>query len=316
MRSEIQMPVSVRARGRAKDRFGAVLTASVSVLFVEAVIGITANFTWEQTQERPPLPYNALGLAVLVIAAPFIAALGAVLGTLVTVGAVMPLLSAASWLGRRFSGREAWWWVPVTTAAATAPPTLALALLTEAGVVACSGGWLAVTAALTAPALVARRLLLPGRPALSGTTMFGRIALYGTLAAVTAWTLAGIALYAGIGYEPPRLSTEQIAGTYSDGKGGILTLAPDGTATATRVDTFAFDDSLDPFEPQVHACTGTGTWAYDPADGPRSQQVDVTVDACPVGMGNWGVYGTREHPKLYVFIGDPDAWELYVLRHH
>ncbi|MEV7567499.1 hypothetical protein [Streptomyces tanashiensis] len=141
------------------------------------------------------------------------------------------------------------------------------------------------------------------------------MALYGTPAVVTALALAWVALFAGIGYEPPRLDAEQIAGTYSDGKGGTLVLAPDGRATATRVDTFDFDDSFDSFKPQNHPCTGTGTWTYDPADGPYSQQVDVSVDACPVAMESWSVYGTREHPKLYVFIGDPDSWELYTLRH-
>ncbi|MFF7444458.1 hypothetical protein [Streptomyces sp. NPDC008122] len=177
------------------------LTVSASVLFVEAAIGMIANFVWEQTRESPPLPYNAL----MVVAVPFLAAAGAVLGALVTVGVIMPLLAAAAWLGRTFSGREVWWWVPAVMATATAPPVLAGAILSEAGLLAAFGGWLTVTTVLAIPALVARRLLLPNRPPLSGRTMSGRIALYGTLAAVTASALAGVALYAGIGYEPPRL---------------------------------------------------------------------------------------------------------------
>ncbi|MFF5711539.1 hypothetical protein [Streptomyces sp. NPDC012756] len=311
MRSEIQSPGSGHAQAqlRAKDRFGAVLTASASVLFVEAVIGMIANFVWEQTQESPPLPYNAL----MVVAVPFLAAAGAVLGALVTVSVIMPLLAAAAWLGRTFSGREVWWWVPAVTATATAPLVLAVAILSEAGLLAAFGGWLTVTTVLVIPALVARRLLLPNRPPLSGRTMFGRIVLYGTLAAVTAFALAGVALYAGIGYVPPRLDVGQIAGTYSDGKNGTLVLGPDGKAIATRVDTFSYD-SIDSFEPDTHECTGTGTWAYDPADGPYSQQVDVSIGSCPVAMDSWSVYGTREHPKLYVFIGDPDSWDLYTLR--
>ncbi|GGY08291.1 hypothetical protein [Streptomyces tanashiensis] len=313
MRSEMQ--VTVQGQARARDRLDAVLTASVSVLFVEAVIGVIAGYVWEQTQEAPALPYNAMGLAVMVIAAPFLAAAGAAVCALVTLGVVMPLLAAAAWLGRTLSGREVWWWVPAVAATATAPPALAVAILTEVGPLECLGGWFVVTTALTTPALVARRLLLPGRPQLSVGAMFGRVALYGTLAVVTAFALAGVAMFAGIGYEPPRLNAEQIAGTYSDGKGGTLTLTPDGQATATRVETFDFDDSIDPFEPQAHPCTGTGTWTYDPVDGPYSQQVDVSVEACPVAMDSWSVYGTREHPKLYVFIGDPDSWELYTLRH-
>lgn len=296
---------------RVRDRFGAVLTACVSVLFVEAAIWMIAGYVWGQTQESPALPYNALGLAVLVIAAPFVAAAGAALAALLSIGAIMPLLAAAARLGRVRSGREAWWWVPAVTAAATAPPVLAVAVLAEAGALGWFGGWLAATLSLAAPALVARRLLLPDRAPVSGGAMFGWIALYGTLAAVTAFTLAGIALFAGIGYEPPQFNEQQIAGTYSDGKGGIL--APGGKATATRVDTY--DDSIDPLVPQVRACTGTGTWTYDPADGPYSQEVDVSIGTCPaVDMGSWSIYGTREHPKLYVFIGDPDSWDLYTLR--
>ncbi|MFE3947434.1 hypothetical protein ACFXPV_37100 [Streptomyces sp. NPDC059118] len=162
-----------------------------------------------------------------------------------------------------------------------------------------------MTAALTATTLVARRLLLPDRPQLSGGTMFGRVALYGTLAVVTAGTLAAIGLYAGIGYEPPRLSAERVAGTWSDGKGGTLILAADGKATATRVETFDFDSV-------VHRCAGTGTWGYGQGAGPWSQEVDVFIDDC--SMDTWHVFGTPEHPKLFVYIGDPGSWDLYILQ--
>jgi hypothetical protein len=227
---------------------------------------------------------------------------------LLSVGVVMPLLVGAGWLGRRLSGREAWWWVPALAAAGTASLALAAAVLAEAGLLAVLGGWLAVTAALAATALVARRLLLPDRPRLSGGAMFGRVVLYGTLAAVTAGTLAGIGLYAGIGYEPPRLSTERVAGAWSDGQGGTLVLTADGKATATRVKTF--DDDV--FDPVMHQCTSTGTWEYDPGAGPWSQEVVVSVDDCP--MDTWAVFGTPEHPKMFVFIGDPDGWDLYILQ--
>ncbi|MEU6577159.1 hypothetical protein [Streptomyces sp. NPDC046805] len=166
-----------------------------------------------------------------------------------------------------------------------------------------------MTAALTATALVARRLLLPDRPWLSGGAMFGRVALYGTLAVATAGALAGIALYAGLAYEPPRLGAEGVAGTWSDGKGGTLTLTADGKAMATRVKTFDLDDS---FDTVVHKCTGTGTWKYDPGAGPWAQEVDVFVDGCQ--LDTWEVFGTFEHPKLFVYIGDPDNWDLYILR--
>ncbi|MEV0040310.1 hypothetical protein [Streptomyces sp. NPDC050804] len=309
MRSEMWEPVPVQTQVRVRDRFGAVLTASMSVLSVEAVIGAIGFFMWGQTEESPGLPYNSLGIVFLVVMAPFLAAAGAVLGALLSAGVVMPLLVVAGWLGRRLSGREAWWWVPVVAAAGAALPVLAVAVPAEAGLLAGFGGWLAVTAALAATALVARRLLLPNRPRLSGGTMFGRVVLYGTLAVVTAGTLAGIALYAGFGYEPPRLNTERAAGTWSDGKGGTLILTADGEATANRVETFDFDDF---FEPVTHTCTGTGTWEYNPGAGPWAQEVVVSVDDCP--MDAWEVFGTPEHPKLFVYIGDPDSVDLYILQ--
>ncbi|MFC8263312.1 hypothetical protein ACFUNF_38340 [Streptomyces sp. NPDC057291] len=293
-----------------RDRFGAVLAVSISVLFVEAVIGLIAFFVWGQTKESPGFAYNALGVFVLIVVAPFVAAAGAVFGALLSVGVVMPLLVGAGWLGRRLSRREVWWWVPVLAAVGTALPCLAVALLAETGFLACLGGWLAVTAALVATALVARRLLLPERLRLSGGAMFNRVALYGTLAVLTAGMLAGIGLYAGIGYEPPRLSAERAAGMWSDGMGGTLILTPDGKATANRVETFDVDDS---FEPVVHKCTGTGTWEYDPGAGPWSQEVNASIDDC--SMDTWEVFGTPQHPKLFVYVdGDPDSWDLYILQ--
>ncbi|WP_328886774.1 hypothetical protein [Streptomyces sp. NBC_00316] len=166
-----------------------------------------------------------------------------------------------------------------------------------------------MTATFAVTALVARRLLLPDRPRFSGGAMFGWVALYGTLAVVTAITLAGIGLYAGLGYEPPRLSTERVAGTWSDGKGGTLILTSDGKATATRVETFDLDDS---FDTVVQKCSGAGTWEYDPGAGPWSQEVDLSVDDC--SMDTWSVFGTPEHPKLFVCVGDPDSWDLYILQ--
>lgn len=293
-----------RTQARVRDRFGAVLTASMSVLFVETVIGVIALFAWGETQENPGLPYNTLGLVLLIMSAP----VGAVAGALVSVGVVMPLLAAAGWLGRRFPGRKAWWWVPALTAAGAALLSLTLTVRAGAGPWAGAVSWLTLTAALAPTALVARRLLLPDRRRLTGAAVFGRVAMYGTLAVIATCTLSGIALAAGLGYEPPRLKAEQVAGTWSDREGGTLALATDGTATTTRLRTFGTDDSS---EPAVNRCTGTGTWEYVPGDGPRAQEVNVTVDAC--SMDVWHVLGTPEHPKLYVFIGDPDAADLYIL---
>ncbi|WP_073500136.1 hypothetical protein [Streptomyces phaeoluteigriseus] len=305
------MQEPVQPSAGVRDRFGAVLTASMSVLSVETVIGAIALFVWGQSQESAGLAYNPLGIILLILMAPFLVAAGAVLAALLSICVVMPLLVTAGWCGRRFCGRETWWWVPALAATGSAPLALATAVFVKANALEGLGGWLTATAALTATALVARRLLLPDRPRLSGSAMLGRVAMYGTLAVTAVGSLAVISLYAGIGYEPPQLGVEAAAGTWSDGKGGTLTLMPDGTATATRVETFELDDS---FETVMHECTGTGTWEYDPGAGPWSQEVIISVDDCR--MDTWEVLGTSEHPKLFVYIGDPDSWDLYTLQRH
>lgn len=294
---------------RVRDRFGAVLATSLSVLFIEAVIAAIALFVWGQAQENPGLLPNAMVLIALFVLAPAVATIGAFLGAVVSVGVVIPLVWAAGWLGRRVSGREAWWWVPVVTVTASALLSLASTVGAGSRPQVGFGAWLAMTAALVPVALAARRMLLPDPRRLTVAAMLRRVTMYGTLAVIATCTLSGIALAAGIGYEPPRLTTEQVAGTWSDGKAGTLSLTADGRATATRVDTFDFGDS---FETVVQPCTGTGTWEYDPGAGPQTQAVAVSIDACPMDV--WSVLGTPEHPKLYVFIGDPDAADLYILR--
>ncbi|MFB6879074.1 hypothetical protein ACFCYW_43450, partial [Streptomyces sp. NPDC056323] len=106
------MQMSVQTQTRVRDRFGAVLTASMSMLSVGAVIGTIALIVWGQTQESPGLPYNAMGIIFLIVMAPFVVATGGAFAALLSVGVVMPLLVVAGWLERRLSGREAWWWVP------------------------------------------------------------------------------------------------------------------------------------------------------------------------------------------------------------
>ena len=126
---------------------------------------------------------------------------------------------------------------------------------------------------------------------------------------VTAWAVAGAVLEAGVAYEPPRLDEARVAGTWSDGRGGTLTFGSDGRATAHRVEVHAFTGDV---EPVVRRCTGTGTWWYRSGDEPWSQSVHVAVEGC--ALEPWGVYGSPEHPKIFVYAGDPDVADVYVLR--
>ncbi|MEU9704074.1 hypothetical protein [Streptomyces sp. NPDC047981] len=296
------------------DRFGAAFTASFSVLFFEAVIGAIVFFVWMETQEVPALGYNLFNILFLFVMGLVAVAAGAVGAALLSAGVVIPLVAVAGWLGRKVSGRDVWWWIPLLAAVGGTLPGLVFASMVPAGFPANveSGliGWFIGAAALGVPALVVRRLVLPDRPRVSGIAMFGRVALYGTLGVVVTGAFAGAALYAGIGYEPPRLTAERLAGTWSDGMGGRITFTADGKVTADGVRTFGFRDDRDD---AGRPCAGAGTWVHDPGDGAWSQNVEVSVDACKGSLGPWEVFGTPEHPKLYVLVGDPDAWDLYIL---
>ncbi|MEU3610419.1 hypothetical protein AB0E83_34035 [Streptomyces sp. NPDC035033] len=305
MRSETWRP----AREGVRDRLPAVLVTSMAVQLAEAAIGTVALFVWERTLETPGRSFSAMGLFLLAAAAPFVVAAGAVVALVLSAVCVAPLTAAAGWLGRRFSGREAWWWVPPAAAAGTAPPVLAAALWKGIGPLPALVCWGVAAVGLAVPVLVVRRLVLPDRPRVSGRAMLGGVAVYGTLAVVTAWAAAGAALEAGAGYEPPRLDARRIAGTWSDGRGGTLTLTAGGGATAVRVAAFGPDDDV---EQMTASCDGAGTWTYTPGRSPWSQEVVVAVDGCD--LAPWGVYGTPERPKLFVYAGDPDLGDLYVLR--
>ncbi|MFJ9827148.1 hypothetical protein ACIRSU_22720 [Streptomyces sp. NPDC101160] len=178
------------------DRLGAILIVSMTVLGVEVVIGALAVWVW-----LPSLTWTPGTIFALLLLVPVSAVAGTAVGALLSVAVVAPLLALARWAGRRFAGREAWYWVPAVTAAVTALPVLGGAVALGAGPLWSPVCWLATTVGLTIPALVARRLILPDRPYVSGGAMFGWVALYGTLALVTAFALAGFALWTGAGYE-------------------------------------------------------------------------------------------------------------------
>ncbi|MEV7534626.1 hypothetical protein [Streptomyces hydrogenans] len=294
---------------RVGERLDHVLMTSTVVLLVEAVAGAFACHVWRESLESIGRPQSVLGLFLLALSAPFVVALVAIAALVVSAVVVAPLLAGAGWLGRRCSGREAWWWVPVSAAAVTAVAVAAGGLAGKPGHGAATAVWGVGTVVLAVPALIARGLLLPGRPRLSDRSVVGALALWGTLAVVTAWAVAGAVLEAGVAYEPPRLDEARVAGTWSDGRGGTLTFGADGRATAHRVEVHAFTGDV---EPVVRRCTGTGTWWYRSGDEPWSQSVHVAVEGC--ALEPWGVYGSPEHPKIFVYAGDPDVADVYVLR--
>lgn len=301
---------TVRRQTPVRERFSAVVVTSASVFAVEAAVGVIALAVRSEVHEHPgayegggPLLYG------LLLGGPVAFALGALLSA----GVVMPVLVAAEWLRRRFGRRGTWWLVPALAALVAAPLAVPVGGHFSGGTTA--GVWLTATLTLTVPALIARRLLLPDRPHLTGGTMFWRVASYGTLT-VTVAAVLGVQLGSTFAYEPPQLSSQRTVGRWEDGKDGVLVLAADGTAKAMGVR--AYEDISDPYGStgstgySVHTCTGDGTWAYRSGTGRRDQQVSVSIPGC--ALGPWDVLGTPAHPELYVYIGDPDAWDLSTLR--
>ncbi|MFB9392297.1 hypothetical protein ACFPM3_04885 [Streptomyces coeruleoprunus] len=279
-----------------KRSWGRALLISMLVLFLEAALALVVAVVYGFTQESP----NAGGTYALAL--PLLAVVGAFAGAAVSLALVLPAVWLSEALGRRFGGREAWWWVPPAAATAALVPVVAGVVLSDAadwGVAVKS--WLVVTASLTAPIWFSR---------LRRRGLFGSLALWGTLVVACAGTLGGIALHTGLleEYRPPTITPAALVGTWSDGRGGTLTVAPDGRVTAFGVDDHGMDANVDIV---VNECTGEGTWTFDAGENPWTQRVDLTVHDCQ--WPAWNVGGTAERITLYQYIGDPDAGHLYEL---
>ncbi|BAU85227.1 hypothetical protein SLA_4339 [Streptomyces laurentii] len=224
MRSEHQEEVLVGEFGPGqtwvgvRHRVGAILVATISVVMVEAVVGSILLILVRQAGEQPDSIVE-FGFLEAVLVAGFSVLAGTVLLTGPAVLAaclVTPLVVLAGWAGRRIGGRESWWWVPAVTAVVLLP-LLGGALALGAGLPLASAVWFAATVAVVIPALVVRRLLLSGRPRLTGGAMFLRLAVGGPLAVIVTAVLGGLGLWGGLLYEPPELT-----------RAGARCVGPDG----------------------------------------------------------------------------------------
>ncbi|MGW1869805.1 hypothetical protein ACWCPS_30135 [Streptomyces mauvecolor] len=279
-----------------KRSYGRMLLVSTLVLLLEAALAVVVAMVLGQTRESPNAGGNyALGILAL----PVFAVVGVVLAAVVSAFLVLPAIWLSDALGRRFGGRTAWWWVPLTTAAVTLA-TVVLMVPADRAEWARAIEWrLLVAVLLTAPALIGRsrrrRLFVP-------------VLLWGMLAVAGTGTVGALALGTGLlqEYRPPTLTPAALAGTWSDGKGGSLTLTPDGRAAASGVDEdTGFGDG-------VKKCAGQGTWTLKPGTNAWDQAVEVNVGDC--SWEAWNVGGTKARVTLYHYIGDPDSWDLYELR--
>ncbi|MFE0512339.1 hypothetical protein ACFW2E_21080, partial [Streptomyces sp. NPDC058964] len=114
-------------------------------------------------------------------------------------------------------------------------------------------------------------------------------------------------------YEPPKLTTAQLAGVWRGPSGSELRLHPGGRAEVTRLATeTAYEDfGAEDFV----TCGGSGTWQpFSDAGGRERGGVTVRLDGDCGEDTHWSVGGTEEAPELFVLFGDPDAGRLWILK--
>lgn len=277
-------------------RYGGGTLVATLAMGAETVVLFLLNQMYLSTRESWALPVHYGGSFILLV---FLAPLLALMGLGAVLGFVLPLAALAEWTGKRVRGRDSWWWLPIVVAVACGVLVMAVALPFGAW----RGGlrwWAGLTVFLTVPGLAARPALRlePGQPGLWRAVTLTALGGVGAVA-LTSW--AGAAAFShGLveTYEPPALSHGVVVGTWSDGQGGTLRLAADGTATATGINRYEDEEPVE--------CSGAGRWNV------TGGALEVSVPDC--GGLEWGSLGTPERPRLYAFVGDPDARDLYELR--
>lgn len=288
---------------------GRAILAGAGALFAGVVLGVEAD-GFVELAAQAPAPPDGPGMALFTL--PFLTCFGVPFALVASLLVVLPTVSTARWASSRLTGRDAWWWVPVVAVVLVGAGAAAFGITRrpEPGLLVLS--WLAGATLLTGAALLARDAALHGGRLL-------RILGYGALSTVAVFGI-GATLYAtGLvtEYRPPKVDAAQLAGTWTDGRGGTLTLAADGTARAEALTDHDSDVGIGPVpEPGKHRCTGEGTWSYDPGDSTTWQQsVLLFIKGCPFGGGieGWRISGTAERPELNWEYGDIDSPDWYTL---
>ncbi|MGW2439443.1 hypothetical protein ACWCY1_22230 [Streptomyces goshikiensis] len=174
-----------------------------------------------------------------------------------------------------------------------------------------AAAWIAGTGALPLVAAWHAR-----RRSLGWGAMLARI---GALTGITLLAaLAGAFLQARTGwlaYEPPRLERDQYAGTWVGG-GGAHRLRLDGNGGAEAGNLPLEDRSTTLWD----ACSGTGTWAFEPQDaaggpgpsGGARDRVTLTIESCG-RMLDWRIGGTAGRPELFTVVDASDSRRVITL---
>jgi len=107
------------------------------------------------------------------------------------------------------------------------------------------------------------------------------------------WVALGPVNYLGCDTNtPPGISAADLVGEYGTADGAGLRLDADGTLGATAL-----------FDEDSGDLSGAGRWEL------RDGEIGLTLRG---GHGrHLDISGTREHPWLYWFVGDPDRCNLY-----
>ncbi|WP_455351139.1 hypothetical protein [Streptomyces sp. SYSU K217416] len=140
-----------------------------------------------------------------------------------------------------------------------------------------------------------------------------RIALVtGVVVLAVLWAgVIGLATGHLSGYEPPKLSRDDLVGVWhGQHEAGAMRLESGGRAVVSGV---PYEAEENRFADPAPRCTGEGTWEHRSATTYQRAGVDVTVTGC-AGLGGWEVAGSDARPELFVLVGDPDAGDVRVLR--
>ncbi|MGW2700965.1 hypothetical protein [Streptomyces sp. NPDC001340] len=113
-------------------------------------------------------------------------------------------------------------------------------------------------------------------------------------------------------YEPPKLTTAQLAGEWRGPEGALLRLDPSGRAEAARLP--AQPPGYDWLDKEFVRCDGTGTWEPDSDEGATDRDGILLRLKGDCGEDtHWSITGSENSPELFVLFGDPDGGTLWKL---